>query len=101
MNDGYVFMMTSTILIFLGISYMAYSKNLLKSIMSFQVLIFGVNLALFSSGIISESKIIPNTLVIFSIVVGASVEALGLAIIILVYKKYGSLNPWEIRKLKA
>jgi len=41
-----------------------------------------------------------NTLVLFSIVVGGSVEAVGLALIVLVHKQYGTLDPWEIRRLR-
>jgi multisubunit Na+/H+ antiporter MnhC subunit len=41
-----------------------------------------------------------NTLVLFSIVVGGSVEAVGLALIVLVHKKYGTLDPGKIRRLK-
>jgi multisubunit Na+/H+ antiporter MnhC subunit len=79
---------------------MSYSRNLLKTIISFQVIVFGANLALFSSGLGTASNLMANTLVLFSIVVGGSVEAVGLAIIVLVHKKYGTLDPWKIRRLK-
>ncbi len=92
--------MTATILIFLGLGSMASSKHLIKTIMSFQVIVFGVNLALFSSGLGGQSPMISETLVLFSILVGASVEAVGLAIVVSVFRKYGSLNPSEIRRLR-
>jgi multisubunit Na+/H+ antiporter MnhC subunit len=79
---------------------MSYSRNLLKTIISFQVIVFGANLALFSSGLSASSNLMANTLVLFSIVVGGSVEAVGLALIVLVHKKYGTLDPWKIRRLK-
>jgi multisubunit Na+/H+ antiporter MnhC subunit len=88
------------VLIFLGVFTMSYSRNLLKTIISFQVIVFGANLALFSSGLGTASNLMANTLVLFSIVVGGSVEAVGLAIIVLVHKKYGTLDPWKIRRLK-
>jgi len=84
----------------LGVFTMSYSRNLLKTIISFQVIVFGANLALFSSGLGTASNLMANTLVLFSIVVGGSVEAVGLAIIVLVHKKYGTLDPWKIRRLK-
>jgi multisubunit Na+/H+ antiporter MnhC subunit len=87
-------------LIFLGIFAMSYSRNLLKTIISFQVVVFGTNLALFSSGLGGASNLIANTIVLFSIVVGGSVEAVGLALIVLVHKKYGTLDPWKIRRLR-
>jgi multisubunit Na+/H+ antiporter MnhC subunit len=79
---------------------MSYSRNLLKTIISFQVVVFGANLGLFASGLGSSSSLMANTLVLFSIVVGGSVEAVGLALIVLVHKKYGTLDPWKIRRLK-
>jgi len=84
----------------LGVFTMSYSRNLLKTIISFQVIVFGANLALFSSGLGTTSNLMANTLALFSIVVGGSVEAVGLAIIVLVHKKYGTLDPWKIRRLK-
>lgn len=84
----------------MGIFTMSYSRNLLKTIISFQVIVFGANLALFSSGLGAASNLMANTLVLFSIVVGGSVEAVGLAIIVLVHKKYGTMDPWKIRRLR-
>jgi len=98
--DQTIFVTTAAVLIFLGVFAMSYSRNLLKTIISFQVIVFGANLALFSSGLGASSNLMANTLVLFSIVVGGSVEAVGLALIVLVHKKYGTLDPWKIRRLK-
>jgi len=100
LTDQTVFITTAAVLIFLGVFAMSYSRNLLKTIISFQVIVFGANLALFSSGLGATSNLMANTLVLFSIVVGGSVEAVGLALIVLVHKKYGTLDPWKIRRLK-
>ena len=99
-TDQFIFLTTASILILLGILAMSYSRNLLKTIISFQVVVFGANLALFSSGLSGGSNLMPNTLVLFSIAAGASVEAVGLAIITVVHRKYGTLDPWQIRKLR-
>jgi multisubunit Na+/H+ antiporter MnhC subunit len=37
---------------------------------------------------------------VLSISIGASVEALALSLTIFVYRHYGTLNPWEIRRLR-
>jgi len=99
-TDQSVFITTAAVLIFLGVFAMSYSRNLLKTIISFQVVVFGANLGLFASGLGTSSSIMANTLVLFSIVVGGSVEAVGLALIVLVHKKYGTLDPWKIRRLR-
>ena len=93
-------MLTSTFLILLGLGSMSFSKNLIKTIMSFQVIVFGANLALFASGFGGENNLVSYSLVLFSIIVGASVESVGLAVIVLAYRKYGTLNPTEIRRLR-
>jgi NADH:ubiquinone oxidoreductase subunit K len=79
---------------------MSYSRNLLKTIISFQVVVFGANLGLFAAGLGTSSSLMANTLVFFSIVVGGSVEAVGLALVVLVHRKYGTLDPWKIRRLR-
>ena len=100
LTDQTVFITTAAVLVFLGVFAMSFSRNLLKTIISFQVVVFGANLGLFASGLGSSSSLMANTLVFFSIVVGGSVEAVGLALIVLVHKKYGTLDPWKIRRLK-
>ena len=100
-TDQLVFLLTATILIFFGIGSMAYSKNLIKTIMSFQVVVVGANLALFSSGLGPQLAVVSDAFLLFSILAGASVEAVGIAIVVTVHRKYGTLNPAEIRKLRG
>jgi len=105
-TDQVVFLSTGIILVFLGIASISYSKNLVKTVMSFQVVLLGANLALFSSGIngaltaVPGARLITDSFVFLSILVGAAVEAVGLGIVVTVYRKYGTLNPSEIRKLR-
>lgn len=106
-TDQTVLMATGTLLLLLGIASISYSKHLIKSMMAFQVAVFGANLALFASGLtnyapLSNLQVRPSdTFVILSVLVGAAVEAVGLAIIVMVYRKYGSLNPADIRRLRS
>lgn len=100
-DNQIVFILTATALIFLGLASMSFSKNLLKTVMAFQVVVVGANLALFASGIGAQNPLIPDTFVLFSIASGASVEAVGLAIVVTVHRKYGTLNPSEIRRLRG
>jgi multicomponent Na+:H+ antiporter subunit C len=105
-TDQIVFMSTGILLVFLGIASISYSKNLIKTVMSFQVVLLGANLALFSSGLngslstVVGTRLTTDSFVFLSILVGAAVEAVGLAIVVNVYRKYGTLNPSEIRKLR-
>lgn len=99
--DQYIFMATGTVMVFLGIASISYSKNLIKSVMAYQVVVFGVNLALFASGLGQTPRLMSDTLVFMSVLVGGSAEAVGLAIVVTVFRKYGTLNPDEIRRLKG
>lgn len=91
---------TSIALILLALVSLLYSRNLIKTMMSFQVLVFGINLALFTNSINGVLDLLANTLVLFSVIVGASVESVGLALIIQIYRKYGTLDPYKLRRLK-
>lgn len=95
-----VFFVTGTMLVFIGIAFMSYSRNMVKSIMSFQAILFGVNLSLFSSALGGGGRLISDTFVLLSIMVGASVEAVGLALIVIVHRRFGTLNQEEIRRLR-
>jgi len=105
-TDQAVFLFTGMALVFLGIASISYSKNLVKTVMSFQVVVLGANLALFASGLDTPlssglgTRLTTDSFVFLSILVGAAVEAVGLAIVVNVYRKYGTLNPSEIRKLR-
>ncbi len=95
-----IFFVTGTMLIFIGIAFISYSRNMVKSIMSFQVLLFGVNLSLFASALGGNGMLLPDSFIFLSILVGASVEAVGLAIVVVVHRRFGTLNPEELRRLR-
>lgn len=101
MNEITLLNVSAAALFFAGLATLATARNLLKSIMGFQVMLFGVNLVLFTAGLsdLGPSNL-ASTLVVLSIVLGASVEAVGLSIVIFVYRQYHTLNPWEVRRLR-
>jgi NADH:ubiquinone oxidoreductase subunit K len=98
--DQTILLGAGTGLLFVGVASIAVSRNLLKSIMSFQVAVFGANLALFASGMGLGTRLLSDAFVVLSVLVGASVEAVGLAIVVVVYRKYRTLDPDEIRRLR-
>lgn len=100
MNEQQLLQVFAAILFISGFGAIATTKNLVKMIMGFQVMIWGVNLALFAGGVVAgEASLFASSLVVLSISIGASVEALALSLAILAYRRYGTLNPWEIRRL--
>ena len=99
--DALVLMVAGALLLFMGIASISLSKNLVKTIMSFQVVLFGANLSLFASGLGTPDRLTTDVFVLLSIAVGAAVEGVGLAIVLGVYRKYGTLDPSKARKLRG
>ena len=100
MNEQQLLQVFAALLFVSGFGTIATTKNLVKMIMGFQVMIWGVNLALFAGGVVNgQVTLFSTSLVVISISIGASVEALALSLVILVFRRYGTLNPWEIRRL--
>lgn len=100
MNEQQLLQVFAALLFLSGFGAIATTKNLVKMIMGFQVMIWGVNLALFAGGLVNgQVTLFSTSLVVVSISVGASVEALALSLAILAFRRYGTLNPWEIRRL--
>ena len=100
MNEQQLLQVFAAILFVSGFGSITSTKNLVKMIMGFQVMIWGVNLALFAGGLVdSQVSMFSTALVVLSISIGASVEALALSLAILAFRRYGTLNPWEIRRL--
>jgi NADH:ubiquinone oxidoreductase subunit K len=99
-TDTLPLFIVSGALFFSGLAAIATARNLVKNIMGFQVMLFGVNLALFTAGLgdAGPSRF-STTLVVLSVVMGASVEAVALSLVIFLYRKYETLNPWKIRRL--
>ncbi len=99
--DQTILLTTGIILILMGIYSIFVSRNLIKSVMSYQIAVFGVNLSLFSSSLsyTGMQRLLGDTFVFISIVVGATVEVVGLAIVITVFRRFKTLNPAEIRRL--
>ena len=101
MNEQQLLQVFAAMLFISGFGAIASAKNLVKIIMGFQVMIWGANLALFAGGLIDgKATFFSTSLVVISISIGASVEALALSLVVLVYRKYGTLNPWEVRRLQ-
>jgi len=104
--DQTILFATGTALLLIGIAAIAMSRNLVKTMMAFQIGVFGANLSLFASGLGFQLECsvsgtcVADTFVVLSILVGAAVEAVGLAIVVLVFKHYGTLDPSKVRRLK-
>ncbi len=107
--------MASAFLIAIGLYALMAKKNLIKMILGITFLDSGVNLLLISLGYINGGTApillngvkpgevvdpLPQALVLTNIVIGVSVTALALSVVIRVYKHYKTLNSDKVRDMK-
>ncbi len=107
------------LLITLGLYCILTKHNLIKIVIGLGVLTNGIHLFLISLGFreggiapiltsgISQGQFIaqavdpiPQAFVLTSIVIDVCVTALALSLAIHIYRQYGTLNPFEIRRLR-
>lgn len=108
----------SFFLIALGLYAIVLKHNLVKTVVGMCVMDYGVNLLIISIGfnpggtapIFTQGEItaasyfvdpIPQALTLTSIVIGACVTAMTLALVIKLEEQYGTLDTREIRRLRG
>ncbi len=108
----------SFFLIALGLYAIVLKHNLIKTVVGMCVMDYGVNLLIISIGfnpggtapIFTQGELtaasyfvdpIPQALTLTSIVIGACVTALTLALVIKLEEQYGTLDTREIRRLRG
>ncbi len=109
------------LLIVLGLYAVCTQKNLLKTIIGLSIIDYGVNLLIVSTGFNDGGSVpiyqmsdllngvsaqffvdpVPQALTLTSIVIGACVNAMSLAIVVMIKKKYGSINVDDVRRLRG
>ena len=110
--------MASFFLIVLGIYCIVVKYNLVKTVIGMCIMDYGVNLLIISIGynpggtapIFTPGELsaasyfvdpIPQALTLTSIVIGACVTAMSLALVIKLEESYGTLDNREIRRLRG
>ena len=109
----------SIVLIVLGLYTVCTKKNLIKVVLGLGIVDYGVNLLTVSLGfndggtapIYQMSDLlngvapqffvdpVPQALTLTSIVIGACVDAMALSLVIMIYRKYKSVNADDVRRL--
>ncbi|HKL74976.1 MAG TPA: NADH-quinone oxidoreductase subunit K [Halanaerobiales bacterium] len=107
----------SILLILIGLYGVITKRNLIKILIGLSLMDTGVNVLLVSLGYVENGNApiltsiiknnsgafvdpIPQALVLTAIVIGVAILALGLAVTIKIYEKYGTLDISKIRGLK-
>jgi NADH-quinone oxidoreductase subunit K len=94
------FIILSTILFFLGIVAFFVKKDLITQFMAIEVMLNAANLALIAFSK-SLSSLDGQIIVFFIITVAAAEAAVGLAIIIVVYRQRKSIKTEDIQMMKG
>jgi len=104
------------ILIVLGLSAMIFKRNLIKILMGLSLLEAAVNLFLVATGYRQDGiapiftnapegaqMVLPTVqaLTLTSIVIGVATLAMMLSFTMVIYKKYGTVDSQQVRKLKG
>lgn len=106
---------TVVALFLLGLSGMLFKKNLVKVLMALSLMESAVNLFLVATGyrqggaapiftnVPDSHMVLPTVqaLTLTSIVIGVATSAMMLSFAMVLYKKYGTVNILEIKKLKG
>ena len=107
---------TSVVLIALGLYCVVTKTNLIKVVLGLGIIDYGINLFIVSLGfndggtapqfamneILSGAYFVdpvPQALTLTSIVIGASVDAMALALVVMLYRQYQTTDTTQIRRL--
>jgi len=111
----------SIFLIVLGLYTVCVKKNLIKIVLGLGIVDYGVNMLIVSlgfndggtapiyamndllNGVASGYFVdpVPQALTLTSIVIGACVDAMALALVIMIYRRYKTINADEVRRLRG
>ncbi len=111
----------AVLLLVLGLYAVCTQKNLIKTVLGLGIIDYGINLLIVSVGFndggtapiytisdllngVSSSFFVdpvPQALTLTSIVIGACVDAMALALVIMIYRKYKTVNADEVRRIRG
>ena len=111
----------AVLLLVLGLYAVCTQKNLIKVVLGLGIIDYGINLLIVSvgfndggtapiftisdllNGISSNFFVdpVPQALTLTSIVIGACVDAMALALVIMIYRKYKTVHADEVRRIRG
>jgi len=103
LGSGGALMLTSVILIGVGLFAVITRRNLIRIIIGLEVIATGVNINFIAMSMLKQGTVVDPTahaLAIISIVLDGALVGVALALTLVVYRKFGTLDTDEIRKLR-
>ena len=94
------YLVLATIMFLTGVCGFLFRRNLIMVMMSIELMLNSVNLV-FVSGSVQLGNMDGQVMVLFIITVAACEAAVGLAMVIALYRKYGTVDTGFLRMLRG
>ncbi len=95
--------LTAFILIIIGLYIVITKRNLLRILVGVEIIATGVNINFIALSLLKHPGLLdplPHVLAITSILLDGALVGVGLAITLIVYRKYGTLDIDTLRRLR-
>ncbi len=103
MSIGYILLITAAILFSIGIAIILARRNLIRIIIGMEIAATGVNINFIGLSLLKNPYLIDplaHTIVIISILLDGALIGVALAMTLVVYRKFRTLDVDKIRKLR-
>jgi len=100
---GYSLLLLSALLIGIGVYITIAKKNFIRILIGIEIIATGVNINFIALSALKHRVLIdplPHAIVVTSIVLDGVLVGVGLALTLVIYRKFGTLNVDKIRKLR-
>jgi NADH:ubiquinone oxidoreductase subunit K len=96
------YIITTGLLVVIGLTCLVLKRDLVRLLIGIEILFNAANLLLVAFSMQTSGLIdpYPHSIVMMALVLDGTVIAVGLAIVLNVYKHYGTLNVDKLRRLK-
>jgi len=97
-----VYLITVLSLLVIGLYCMTFKSNMIRILIGIEIILNAANLSFiaFSARMVGYVDLMGQSLVVMSIVLGGSVIAVGLTMVVNAYKHYKTLDVKELRRLR-
>jgi len=104
MNIGYSMLITALFLVVIGIYIMAVKRNLIRILIGLEIIATGVNINFIAMSLLKSQSLLldplPHAIVITSILLDGALIGVGLALTLVVFRKYRTLDVDYLRRLR-
>jgi len=97
-----VYLITVLSLLLIGLYCMTFKSNMIRILIGIEIILNAANLSFiaFSARISGQVDLLGQSIVVMSIVLGGSVIAVGLTMVLNAYKHFKTLDVRELRRLR-